>query len=85
MLKDIRRAKNSLLMLTNAGKKQITKQGDMPGFGRVWFDPSAVANLFSLLDVIQRGNCVFFDSDIANRFEVHIKNLNGHLPQAERS
>ena len=56
MLKDIRMAKNSLLMLTNAGKKQITKQGDIPGFGRVWFDPSAVANLFSLLDVIRRGN-----------------------------
>ena len=56
LLKDIRFAKNSLLMLTNAGKKQITKQGDIPGFGRVWFDPSAVANLFSLSDVIRRGN-----------------------------
>ena len=74
LLKDIQFAKNSLLMLTNAGKKQITKQGNIPGFGRVWFDPSAVANLFSLSDIIRRGNRVVFDSDKANRFEIYTKN-----------
>ena len=52
MLVDVGLAKKSLLMETNAGRKQIMRQCDVLGFGRVWYDPSAVSKLFSLSEIV---------------------------------
>lgn len=33
-------------MTTNAGKKNITLQADLPDFGTVWYDKNQVTNIF---------------------------------------
>ena len=48
---NIRPAPTTMIMATNAGYKKLTQQADVPGFGTVWFDKSAIANIFGLHDL----------------------------------
>ena len=55
LVENIRTAKNKLMLYTNAGKKIISKEADIPGYGSVFFDEKAITNLFALKDLITRG------------------------------
>ena len=44
---NIHKAKSSLKMTTNAGTKELTLKGNVPGFGEAWYDPDMMANIFS--------------------------------------
>ena len=66
-------SKTRLLMETNAGNKIIMKQGEIAGFGDVWFDEEAVSNLLGLNDVVSRGHRVTYDSDTADQFVLHVR------------
>jgi len=46
-LTDIHKAKVNLKMTTNAGTKELTLKGTVPGFGEAWYDPEMMANIFS--------------------------------------
>ena len=45
---DIKISNNPIGMRTNAGTKQMNLKGTVPGFGKVWFDPEQMANIFGL-------------------------------------
>ena len=42
----------------------------MLGYGKVWYDDSAISNLFSVSDLVNRGHRVKIDTDIKNKFLV---------------
>ena len=43
---DVRKSEHPVKLTTNAGSRIVTKQAMVPGFGRVWFDERAIANIF---------------------------------------
>ena len=65
--------KSKLMMETNAGRKVIKKKGEISGFGEVWYDPEAMSNLIALNDLVERGHRVTYDSDVANKFIVWVR------------
>ena len=55
LVENIRTAKNKLMLYTNAGKKIISKEADIPGYGSVFYDKEAITNIFALKDLITQG------------------------------
>ena len=55
-------------METNAGKKEINSQGDVPGYGTVYHNSKAMTNLFSLSDMVKKRHRVYLDTNKENRF-----------------
>ena len=65
---------NELMELaTNTGTKTITSKAEVPKYGRVWYDPDAITNIFGLCNLIKKYR-VTFDSDKENAFVVHMPN-----------
>ena len=48
LLMNIRRVKDRMRIQCNAGTRVTSLVGDLPGYGPVWFDPRAIANVLSL-------------------------------------
>ena len=46
-------------------------EGDLPGFGPVYFNPNRIANILSLAVVEARGRRMTYDSWLGGRFKVH--------------
>ena len=47
MVTNIRQVNKELTLTMNAGVLQINMKADVPGWGEVWFDPTAMMNIFS--------------------------------------
>lgn len=69
MLVNVRESTNSMTVRCNAGSRVTNLVGELPGFGTVWFDPEAIANILSL-KLVQEKYHVSYDSDEGNRFIV---------------
>jgi hypothetical protein len=74
LLDNIRRGDGSMDIHCNAGVTSTSLVGDLLGYGEVWFNPSGIANILSLLRANQRGFQVPFDSENGNEFHVHKPN-----------
>ena len=61
---------NTQKITTNAGSRIVTKQAMVPGFGRVWFDERAIANIYAMQDLKEQHH-ITFDSEIEDAFLVH--------------
>ena len=48
LLKNIRRTPEGMRVHCNAGSRLTNLVGDLPGYGTVWYDPKASANILSL-------------------------------------
>ena len=48
LVTNIRRVKDRMKIQCNAGTRVTNLIGDLPGYGPVWFDPRAIANVLSL-------------------------------------
>ena len=48
LLKNIRRTPEGMRVHCNAGSRLTNLVGDLPGYGTVWYDPKAIANILSL-------------------------------------
>ena len=48
LLKNIRRMPEGMRVHCNAGSRLPNLVGDLPGYGTVWYDPKAIANILSL-------------------------------------
>ena len=48
LLKNIRRSSEGMRVHCNAGSRLTNLIGDLPGYGTVWYDPKAIANILSL-------------------------------------
>ncbi len=68
----IRMAKKPVMMTTNAGTKVIGLEGEVEGFSKVYYDPTLMANIFGLSEMVGRYR-VTFDSEVEDAFNVHSK------------
>ena len=51
LLKNIRRTPEGMRVHCNAGSRLTNLVADLPGYGTVWYDPKAIANILSLQQV----------------------------------
>ena len=54
LLKNIRKTTEGMRIHCNAGSRLTNYVGDLPGYGTVWYDPKAIANILSLRQVRDR-------------------------------
>ena len=57
-------------MATNAGCKENYLKGNVPGYGEVWYDKGAIANIFSFNNMARRHR-ITYDSGKEDAFIVH--------------
>ena len=62
--------KQSLHLSMNAGVLKTNMQAKVAGYGKVWYHPNAIANVFSLARVADKYR-VQYDSNIEDAFIVH--------------
>jgi hypothetical protein len=69
MVTNIRESKITLELATNAGTKTTKQVADVRGFSTVWYDETAIANIFGLLD-LKKKHRITFDSEKEDAFIV---------------
>ena len=69
LLINIWKAATSLDIHCNSGSTTTDMEGDLPGYGTVWYHPSGIANILSLGRVWKQYH-ITFDSEVGNRFLV---------------
>ena len=70
MVERIYKADTPMTLSTNAGEAVVTKQADVPNWGRVLFHPEAMTNIFSLSQMSDKYR-VTYDSAKEQAFVVH--------------
>jgi hypothetical protein len=73
LLQDISEAPHLMRIASQAGVSVIKKQGMLPGYGRVWYDPNGIANILSLTNV-KKQHHVAYDSRDGDTFVVKTTN-----------
>ena len=63
LLKSIRRTPEGMRIDCNTGSRLTNLIGDLPGYGTVWYDPNAIANILSLRQVRDRYH-ISYDSSL---------------------
>jgi hypothetical protein len=71
MVTNIRESKTALELATNAGTRTSKKIADVPGYGTVWYDKTAIANIFGLSE-LKKKHRVTYDSEKEDAFIVHM-------------
>jgi hypothetical protein len=71
MVTNIRKSDITLELATNAGTRECNKIADVPGFGTVWFDERAIANIFGLSD-LKKKHDISYNSKNEDKFTVHM-------------
>ena len=72
LVENIGKTNKKLLLATNAGVMENDKKANVPGFGDVWFDDKAIANIFGFADM-KKKHRITYDSDKEDAFVVHTK------------
>lgn len=75
LLENIREVNSSMQIHCNAGITSTNLQGDLAGYGTVWYHPEGIANILSLSRVKNKGYHITYDSNNNNGFT--IKRPNG--------
>jgi hypothetical protein len=70
LLSNIRQAAGTMDIYCNAGVTTTTLVGDLPGYGTVWYQPNAIANILSLSRVREHGHKITYNSENGNEFHV---------------
>ena len=73
LVQDIRTSSKTLSLATNAGVKQSNREAIVPGFGKVYYDEEAIANIFGFSD-LKKKHRITYDSDKEDAFIVHMDN-----------
>jgi hypothetical protein len=73
LVQDIRTPSKTLSLATNAGVKQSNREANVPGFGKVYYDEDAIANIFGFSDLKEKHG-ITYDSDKEDAFLVHMDN-----------
>ena len=68
---DIVKADNPIKIVTNAGTIIVSKQAMVAGFGKVWFDEQAIANIFALADLKKKYH-VIYDPTIEDAYNNYL-------------
>ena len=54
LVEGIRKSKSTLEMETIAGTWLTNQEANVPGFGTVWYDEGAIANIFSFAELVDK-------------------------------
>eukprot|EP00978_Attheya_sp_CCMP212_P000842 scaffold1766_cov39-Attheya_sp.AAC.2 len=73
LVEDIRTTSKTLILATNAGVKHSNQEAVVPGFGKVFYDKDAIANIFGFSDLKKRYR-ITYDSDKEDAYLVHKEN-----------
>jgi hypothetical protein len=73
MVTNIRESKTTLELATNADTRTTKKIANVPGYGTVWYDKVAIANIFGL-SKLKKKHRVTYDSEKEDAFIVHMSN-----------
>ena len=76
------KADNPIKIVTNAGTRIVSKQAMVAGFGKVWFDEQAIANIFALAD-LKKKHHVTYDPTIEDGL-LYIKKIRNHSSSGVR-
>jgi hypothetical protein len=71
MVTNIRESKTTLELATNAGTRTTKKIAGVPGYSMVWYDETAIANIFGL-SKLKKKHRVTYDSEKEKAFIVHM-------------
>ena len=71
LVKNICTTRRTLALATNASVKHSNKEATVPGFGTVYYDEDAIANIFGLSD-LKKNHRVTYDSNKEDAFLVHM-------------
>ena len=71
LLKNIRKFDRALGIFWAGGRTTTSLQGDLPGYGKVWFHPGGIANILYLSKVSEK-YWVSYDSTGENNFLVYL-------------
>ena len=71
LLKNISKSDSSLAILSTGGRITTDLQGDLPGYGTVWFHPGGTTNTLSLSKVSDKYR-VSYNSTGENKLLVHL-------------
>ena len=71
LLKNVKTSENTLCAYTNGGHQDSSLQGDLPGFFRVWYNPSSMVNILAWCDVRKKFR-ITTDTNIETTINVHI-------------
>jgi hypothetical protein len=71
MFTDFREVNKQLDLVTNAGVLKTTTKAMIPGWGMVWFNPAAITNIFSYLEMAKKHQ-ITYNSSKENAFIVHL-------------
>ena len=70
MVENIKEVDDTLILAINVGDLSTKKQATIPNYGDVWYDNSAMTNVFSLA-AMEDKHQVTYDSAIKSAFIVH--------------
>jgi len=70
LVSNIKKSDRQMLMATNAGTSINDTVAHVPGFGQVWFDPKAIANIFGFKDMKKKYR-IKYDSEQEDAFLVY--------------
>jgi hypothetical protein len=73
LVQDIQTSSKTLLLAINAGVKESNRKANVPGFGKVYYDEDAIANIFGFSD-LKKKHQITYDSDKEDAFLVHMGN-----------
>ena len=54
LVEDIHQTDESLDLVTNAGILRTNLKANIPGWGKAWFSPYAITNIFSYAEIAKR-------------------------------
>ena len=73
LVENIRSTNQTLKLSTNGGDILTNKRATVPGYGEVWYDPNAIANIFSLAEM-EKKYCITYNSSKEKAFVVDLPN-----------
>jgi hypothetical protein len=82
LITNLKATSSPLQMATNAGTKTLNLKGDVIGFGKAWYDPDFMANIFGFAKMAEKHR-ITYDSNIEDAFLVHTED--GDVLKFERT
>jgi hypothetical protein len=78
MVTNIQQTDEELTLTTNAGVLQMNMKANVPGWGEVWFNLTAMMNIVSYAQMVSRYP-VTYDSKTEDAFIVHLPHKQVYL------
>lgn len=71
LVQDIKPSKETMYLSTNGGILATDSVAEVPEWGQVWYNPSAITNIFGFSDMVSKHR-VTYDSEAEDAFIVHL-------------